>query len=84
MSQDKLDVVINGQSVSCDIYFTLMCNENKRGYIAYTDHSKDESGKENVYISYYDSSVGPTELFEITDPKELDLVNAVIEKVKSL
>ena len=84
MNQDKLDVVINGQSAVCDIYFTLMCNENNRGYIAYTDHSKDEDGKEKVYISFYDPNVGPTELFEITDPKELELVNAVIEKVKSL
>ena len=84
MNQDKLEVIIDGQNAICDIYFTLMCNENRRGYIAYTDHSKDENGKEKIYVSYYDSNVGPTELFEITDPRELELINNVIEKVKGL
>ena len=84
MNQDKLEVVINGQNVVCDIYFTLMCNENKKGYIAYTDHSKDESGKENVYVSYFDANVGPSELFEVTEQNELSLINNVVEKVKSL
>lgn len=84
MIQDKLDLIIDGQNVICDVYFTFKCKERNRGYVAYGDGSKDDDGKEKIYISYYDLDAGTDELYEVTDPKEMELFNAVIEKLNSL
>ena len=84
MSNDKLIAEVNGQRMEFDIYFTLVCNETKKGYIAYTDHSLDEEGKENVHVSTYDPNVGFDTLGEIETQEEWDLINGVIDKIKNL
>lgn len=84
MNKDKLTAIVNGEEKEFDIYLTLVCNENNKGYIAYTDHSLDENNKENVYVSVYDPNVGPTQLFEIQTQEEWDLINGVIDKIRNL
>ncbi len=84
MNQDKLVVNMNGENVSCDILFSLVCNETHKGYIAYTDHQKDENNQENLFIGVYDPVVGPSALGEVSSQQEWDLINSIIEKIKSL
>ncbi|MBR1416208.1 MAG: DUF1292 domain-containing protein [Bacilli bacterium] len=84
MGQDKLEIMENGQTITCDIYFSFVCNETHKGYIAYTDHSLAEDGKENLFVSTYDPSVGTSELGEVTDEKEWDLIRTIMEKIQNL
>ena len=84
MDKDKLVTNVNGENVTYDIYFTLVCNELGKGYIAYTDHSTDDSGKENVFVSSYDPNVGTNVLNEVQTQEEWNLINVVIEKIQNL
>ena len=84
MSQEKIEVNIDGKNVLCDIYFTFVCNQTKKGYIGYTDHSLNQTGEENIFVSTYDPNMGPTTLGEVTEQKEWDLINAIIDKAESL
>ena len=84
MNQDKITVNINGENVVCDVLFSFVCNETGKGYIAYTNHAKNENNQEIINVGVYDPVVGTSALGEVTDPKEWDLINAIIEKIKSL
>ena len=84
MNQDKLVILKDGKEVECDIYFSLVCNETKKGYIGYTDHSINDKGEENIIVSTYDPNRGTESLGEITTDQEWDLVKNVIAKIKEL
>ena len=84
MNKDKLIAEVNGEKKEFDIYFTLVCNETQKGYIAYTDHSLDENGKEQVHVSVYDPNVGFDTLGEIQSQAEWDLINNVIDRIKNI
>ena len=84
MNSNKIIAEIDGQRMEFDIYFTFICNQTNKGYIAYTDHSLDEQGNENLLVSSYDPNVGFDKLGEIETQEEWDLINSVIEKIKSI
>jgi len=84
MNNNKLIAEVDGQKKEFDIYFTFICNQTNKGYVAYTDHSLDEQGEEILNISTYDPNVGLEELGEVQTPEEWDLINSVIEKIKSI
>ena len=84
MNNNKLIAEVDGQRKEFDIYFTFICNQTNKGYIAYTDHSLDDQGRENLTISAYDPNVGFDQLSKVETQEELDLINAVIEKLKSI
>lgn len=84
MNQDKLIVVRDGKEIPCDILFSLVCNETKKGYVAYTDDTTDENGKKTMLIGVYDPSVGTQSLSKLEDPREWELINSIIDKLKTL
>jgi len=84
MSSDKIEVVIDGKNVVCDVYFSFMCKETKKAYIGYTDHQISDNGEEIIYVSSYDPSVGREVLSDIETQEEWDLINGVVEKIKKL
>lgn len=77
----KITIVKNGKEVDCDILFTFENEELNRVYIGYSDHSIAKNGRENIYIGYYDTMIGTGELENITDQKELEMVQKVLEKI---
>lgn len=84
MGKDKLITTINGEKKEFDVYFTFVCSKLNKGYVAYTDHSVDETGKENVHVSVYDPNAGFEVLSEVKTQEEWDLINSVIDKIKSI
>ena len=84
MSQDKIEVVIDGQNTVCDVYFSFMCKETGKAYIGYTNHMLNEDGAEKIYVSSYDPKVGREVLGDIETQEEWDLINSVVEKIKKL
>ena len=48
--------------------------------MVYTDHSKDAEGRNTLYIMYYDPVL--EKIGEVTNEKELEMVNKVIEQIR--
>ena len=71
----------NGEEVMCDVLFTFDSEETKKSYIVYTDNSKDENGKIQVYASIYDPSDKSKKLEEIKTDREWQVVNTVLESI---
>ena len=84
MKNNKLICEENGQKKEYDIYFTFACPQNNKGYVAYTDHSLDEQGREKLLVSVYDPNVGYSELKGVETQEEWDLINSVIDKIKNM
>lgn len=71
----------NGQEVLCDICFSFISEDTNKGYIAYTDHSHNMNGKENLYVKCYDPSDVHQNLQDISD-EEISLVYSVMHKIQ--
>ena len=84
MNNNKLIAEIDGQRKEFDICFTFVCKQLNKGYVAYTDHSLDDQGREKLHVSVYDPNVGFDELGEVTTQEEKDLINSMIEKLKNM
>ncbi len=80
--ENNIVIIKDGQEVKCDIYYSFVSDDTGRGYIAYSDHSKDEEGNENIYMGYFDPSVGYDTLENVTDEKEIQMFNDVLNKIK--
>lgn len=84
MNNNKLIGEVDGQKKEYDIYFTFVCHRTNKGYIAYTDHTLGEHGKETLYVSTYDPNIGYEQLGTVETQEEWDLINSVIEKIKKI
>ena len=84
MDQDKLELVVNGQKKIYDVYYSFTCPQTNRGYIVYTEHEIDSEGREVLLYKYYDPNKSTKELFPVTDPKEIELIKSVYEKIKNI
>lgn len=80
--QEKIVVEKDGKKVECDVLFTFDCDELSKSYIGYTDYSKDDNGDINIYACAVNHLSVDNYIESITDPKELEMVNSVIEDIK--
>ncbi len=72
MKKNKFTMINEeGIEVEYDVLFSFDSDETKKQYIAYTDHTKTESGAEKVYASIYE---------DINDGKELNLTPIQTDK----
>lgn len=84
MDENSFIIEKDGKEVSCDVCFAFICEENLKGYIAFTDHSKDETGKENLYIRSYDPEDEQQNLYEVSDEEyklAIDTMNIIESKL---
>lgn len=81
MENEKIQIEKNGEIVDCDILFTFDCEDNLKSYIGYTDHSIGKNGRKNIYVSSYNPLGLKLELEDITDERELAMVNEVLMKI---
>lgn len=81
MENEKIQIEKNGEIVDCDILFTFDCEDNLKSYIGYTDHSIGKNGRKNIYVSSYNPLGLKLELEDITDERELEMVNDVLMKI---
>ncbi len=84
MNQDKLIMTIDGQEKIYDVYYSFTCPQTNKGYIAYSEHKKDKDGNEIILVSSYDPNISTVKLYPVTDPKEMELVQEVFDKIKSI
>lgn len=78
---EKVILEENGKTRECDILFTFDCEDTKKSYIGYTDHSIASNGRKNIFVSAYNPLSNKTDFENITDPKEIEMIADVLEKL---
>ena len=83
IEKEKIKLEKDGKIVDCDILFTFDSEDTLKSYVGYTDHSLDASGRKNILVSSYKLFGDKMELENITDQKELEMINDVLEQIDS-
>lgn len=84
IDDDKITLYdIDGNIKECKILFTFDCDENDRSYIGFTDDSKDEEGRLNIFACYSDIVNEDGSLNDIETEEEIAMVNEVINNILS-
>lgn len=81
INKDKIKCERNGKTVECDILFMFNSEDTLKTYIGYTDHSIGPNGRMNIFISSYSQLLENPVLEDITDERELEMVQRVLEKI---
>lgn len=78
---EKLVILKDGKEVECDILFTFDSEDTGKSYIGYTDHSIASNGRKNIFVSSFDPIIGTGSFEDITDPRELEMVQDVLMQI---
>lgn len=78
---EKIQIEKDGKVVDCDILFTFDSEDTMRSYVGYTDNSVGANGRKNIYVSSFDPLQSEVKLEDITDPRELDMINDVLRQI---
>ena len=70
----------NGNETEYEILFTFESNDTEKKYIVYTDNTLDSEDFIKTYASIYEESDGVLKLSPITDDKEWNLVEKLINQ----
>lgn len=71
-----------GKEKVCDILFTFDSEETKKSYVVYTDNSKDENGKVQVFASIYNKDEKRTKLEDIKTDKEWKIIETILSTLQ--
>ena len=82
MKDEKIVIQKNGIDVECKIVFTFDSPDTEKTYIGYTDHSIGKNGRKNIYVSSYDPVLGTGKLEDLTDEREIEMVQRVFKMIK--
>lgn len=72
-------IIENGKEIVCEIVLTFRDDNNNINYIVYTDGTKDEEGKLEIYASRYILEDNNYVLKEIENEYEWDLIDNMLE-----
>ena len=76
----------NGIEMEYEMLFTFDSDETKKSYMVYTDHEKDEDGKEKVYARVFDPTGEDKNTYPVETEKELltiqNILNSIQEKLE--
>ncbi|MBQ6498092.1 MAG: DUF1292 domain-containing protein [Bacilli bacterium] len=78
---EKIQVEKDGQTIDCDLLFSFESDDTLKTYLGYTDNSLDTNGRTNIYVSAVDPFAGDLKLEDITDPREIDMIREVLERL---
>ena len=78
---EKITLEKDGKEVKCDVLFTFDSEDTMKGYVGYTDHTIASNGRKNIYVSSYDPFKAEVKLENITDPRELEMVQDVLKQI---
>lgn len=71
-----------GNKIVCDILFTFDNDETGKSYIVYTDNTKDDKGKTQVYASIYDPKDKDMKLENIETDKEWQVIETILKTIQ--
>ena len=67
----------DGQSILCHIITTMFSEKRKKYYVIY----EAENNADEIYVSSYNPLGSVVTLESITDTKELDMINDVLQQI---
>lgn len=79
--EDKIKIEKNGEKVDCEVLFTFDSEDTLKSYIGYTDNSIAPNGRKNIYVSSYNPFDPEIKLEDITDERELEMINDVLKQI---
>lgn len=80
IEKEKIQIEKDGKIVDCDILFTFDSEDTLKSYVGYTDHSIAKDGRKNIIVSSYRLFGDKMELENIKDPRELEMIQDVLEQ----
>lgn len=81
MENDKIIILKDGKEVECEVLFTFASEDTGRAYVGYSDNSIAKNGRKNIYVSSFDPMFGMGVLEDITDEKELEMIQEVLNDI---
>lgn len=83
IENEKIRLEVDGKEVEYDVLFTFDSEDTMKSYVGYTDHSIAANGRKNIYVSSYNPLSAEKVLEEVTDERELSMINDVLEQIDS-
>ncbi len=81
IENEKLTMIKDGKEIECDILFTFDSEDTMKSYIGYTDNTIAPNGRKTIYVSAYNPLNPKIELEDITDQRELDMIQDVLKQI---
>ena len=81
LDREKIYLEKDGRTVECDVLFTFDSEDTMKSYVGYTDHSIASNGRKNIYVSSFNPFQSKLVLEDITDERELQMVNESLMKL---
>lgn len=81
IDNEKVIMEKDGKKIECRILFTFDCEDTCKSYVGYTDDTISANGRKNIYVSSYSPFSKYARLEDITDKRELDMINDVLETI---
>lgn len=81
MTKNKTFVSIDsdGNEIVNEIIFTFDSKKTNKNYIIYSDNSKNEFGKLNLYASCYNTNIENIELKPVETEEEWQIIQTIID-----
>lgn len=83
MNKETITILKDGKEVECEILFTFDSEDTMKSYVGYTDNKVDSNSKKNIYVSSYDPILGIGKLESITDDKEKQMIDEVLNSIRT-
>ena len=81
LKDNKIIITKDGVDIECDILFTFDSEDTKKSYVGYSDNKIAPNGRKTIYVSSYDPSKEKIELEDITDQRELNMIQDVLIRI---
>ena len=81
LKDEKILMQKDGKEVECDVLFTFDSLDTMKSYVGYTDNTLGKNQRKNIYVSSYNPFGTKLELEDITDKKELEMINEVLLRI---
>ncbi len=79
LDNEKITIEKDGKMIECDVLFTFDSEDTLKSYVGYTDNTIGPNNRKNIYVSAYNPLNNKLE--NITDEKELDMIQDVLSQI---
>lgn len=83
INNEKLIIESDNEKIEYDVLFTFDCEATKKSYIGYSDNTVAPNGRKTIYVSSYNPLNKQIVLEDITNQKELDMIQDVLNQIDS-
>lgn len=78
---EKITMIKDGKEVECNVLFTFDSDDTMKSYVGFTDNTIATNGRKNIYVQSFDPLAPEIKLEDVTDEKELEMINDVLIQI---